>query len=193
MHYPGISSTGVRRSTRPTNMLWPEPHQCQHVHLKAHCGTILCQLYPILLLENMAYWTFTRSSRRGRTYQPPILASCKRYGLYTTPGETFIGHHNQYTTTSFLPSRALQPSARHELARAIALEDGEPWRIAYATAEQHSGPAGGPIADVDRLRATPTGAARLARALAQGEVSIRLVLLSPLSARTPAGTRCFPM
>ena len=64
---------------------------------------------------------------------------------------------------------------RHELARDIATEDGEPWRIAEKAAEieRNSGAgeaAGEAATDINRLRATVEGTARLARALAQGEV-----------------------
>ncbi|CAM9342694.1 unnamed protein product [Ectocarpus sp. 8 AP-2014] len=60
---------------------------------------------------------------------------------------------------------------RHELARAIAMADGEPWRLAEA-AETKRGielAGGATPADVDRLRAMTMGAAKLGRALAQGE------------------------
>ena len=63
---------------------------------------------------------------------------------------------------------------RHELARSLALEDGLPWRLNEAeAAKREADSAGGVVAtDVDRLRATTAGAARLARALAQGEVRL---------------------
>lgn len=64
------------------------------------------------------------------------------------------------------------PPTRHELARTLALEDGEPWRLAEAAAARRGVESAGGVvpADVDRLRATAAGAARLSRALAQGEV-----------------------
>ncbi|CAM9441381.1 unnamed protein product, partial [Ectocarpus sp. 4 AP-2014] len=60
---------------------------------------------------------------------------------------------------------------RYELARAIALEDGEPWRLAEVTGTKRSieSAGGATPADVDRLRAMTMGAAKLGRALAQGE------------------------
>lgn len=69
----------------------------------------------------------------------------------------------------------LLPPNRHELARTLALEDGERWRLAEAAAAMRGVESTGGVApaDVDRLRATAAGAAKLFRALAQGEVRAR--------------------
>lgn len=65
---------------------------------------------------------------------------------------------------------------RQELARSIAEEDGEPWILAESAGLVVPASTGGiPSADVDRLRATTAGAAKLARALAQGEVRARII------------------
>lgn len=74
--------------------------------------------------------------------------------------------------TNQKPNIPVQQRPRHELARAIVLEDGEPWRLAEAAATRAGVQSAGGVApaEVDRLRATATGAAKLARALAQGEV-----------------------
>lgn len=64
-------------------------------------------------------------------------------------------------------------SLRHELARQLASEDGLPWRLAEEAISEtgrESSEVAWTTSDFDRLRATAAGAARLARALAQGEV-----------------------
>lgn len=64
----------------------------------------------------------------------------------------------------------LRERARHELARAIALEDDEPWRLADPVTDRQRRSAQGAALEFNRLRSTPIGMAKLARALAQGEV-----------------------
>lgn len=90
-----------------------------------------------------------------------------------------ILRHSPYPARAICDTRV----KRHELARTIALEDGEPWRVVDKLSVAASTTKGMPVAEgefdsnggistagVDYLRATAPGIARLARALAQGEV-----------------------
>lgn len=80
--------------------------------------------------------------------------------------------HRRAVTYHNVFRRRQHPPTRHELARTLALEDGEPWRLAEIAAAKRGVESAGGVApaDVDRLRATAAGAAKLSRALAQGEV-----------------------
>ena len=81
---------------------------------------------------------------------------------------------------------------RHELARTIALEDGEPWRLAEVAAAKSGVESAGGVApaDVDRLRGTAAGTAKLSRALAQGEV--RMCVCVCMGVHRDCGSFVFP-
>ncbi|CAM9575821.1 unnamed protein product, partial [Scytosiphon promiscuus] len=102
--------------------------------------------------------------KKDRTWLTDVATIAKMKKMLLTPG----AFRRLATEAMLAEGRAYE---RHELARAIALEDGEPWRLEEAAStkrEGRSARAAAP-AEVDRLRATATGVAKLTRSLAQGE------------------------